>query len=166
MIALALYRHRSISEVVDELDLALPTPQASFVSKSAIAQAQQRTCAAPLAWLFHESARNWVAQDQAKYLFKGFALFAMDGTTLQTADSAANRKHFGASAATHDRVGSSPQLRAVTLTAIVTGLVRDAIRSCACAFRRRHERNARNYPNSGRLALCLPSMSAAGNGSY
>ncbi|WP_090812165.1 IS4 family transposase [Paraburkholderia tuberum] len=126
VIALALYRHQSISEVVDELDLALPTPQASFVSKSAIGQARQRTDAAPLAWLFHESARNWVAQDQAKYLFKGFALFAMDGTTLQTADSAANRKHFGASAATHDRVGSYPQLRAVTLTTIATRLVRDA----------------------------------------
>jgi hypothetical protein len=126
VIALALYRHQSISEVVDELELALPTPQASFVSKSAIAQARQRTGAAPLAWLFHESARNWVAQDQAKYLFKGFTLFAMDGTTLQTADSAANRKHFGASAAAHDRVGSYPQLRAVTLTAIATRLVCDA----------------------------------------
>jgi hypothetical protein len=126
VIALALYRHQSISEVVDELDLALPTPQASFVSKSAIAQARQRAGAAPLAWLFHESARNWVVQDQAKYLFKGFALFAMDGTTLQTADSVANRKHFGASAAIHDRVGSYPQLRAVTLTAVATRLVRDA----------------------------------------
>jgi hypothetical protein len=126
VIALALYRHQSISEVVDELDLALPTPDASFVSKSAITQARQRTGTAPLAWLFHESARNWAAQDQAKYLFKGFALFAMDGTTLRTADSAANRRHFGSSAATHDRVGSYPQLRAVTLTAVATRLVCDA----------------------------------------
>lgn len=125
VIALALYRHQSISEVVDELDLALPTPHASFVSKSAVAQARQRTGAAPLAWLFHESARNWRAQDQAKYLFKGFTLFAMDGTTLQTADSAANRKYFGASAASHDRVGSYPQLRAVTLSAIATRVVCD-----------------------------------------
>jgi hypothetical protein len=121
-----LYRHQSISEVVDELDLALPTPQASFVSKSAIPRARQRAGAAPLAWLFHESARNWVVRDQAKYLFKGFVLFAMDGTTLQTADSVANRKHFGASAAIHDRVGSYPQLRAVTLTAVATRPVRDA----------------------------------------
>ncbi|WP_175425684.1 IS4 family transposase [Trinickia violacea] len=125
VIALALYRHQSISEVVDGLELALPAPDASFVSKSAITQARQRTGAAPLAWLFHESARNWVAQDQAQYLFKGFSLFAMDGTTLRTADSAANRRHFGASAAVHDRVGSYPQLRAVTLTAIPTHLVRD-----------------------------------------
>lgn len=125
VIALALYRHQSISEVVDGLELALPAPDAPFVSKSAIAQARQRTGAAPLAWLFHESARHWVAQDQAQYLFKGFSLFAMDGTMLRTADSAANRKHFGASVAVHDRVGSSPQLRAVTLTAIPTHLVRD-----------------------------------------
>lgn len=127
VIALALYRHQSISEVVDELDLALPAADASFASKSAIAQARQRIGAAPLAWLFHESARNWVAQDQAKYPFKGFSLFAMDGTTLRTADSAANRRHFGASAATHGRIGSYPQLRAVTLTALATHLVSDAV---------------------------------------
>lgn len=117
---------QSISEVVDEPDLALPTPDASFVSKSAIAQARQRIGAAPLAWLFHESARNWAVQDQGKYLFKGFSLFAMDGTTLRSADSAANRRHFGASAAAHGQVGSYPQLRAVTLTAIATHLVCDA----------------------------------------
>jgi hypothetical protein len=127
VIALALYRHQSISEVVDELDLALPVADASFVSKSAITQARQRVGAAPLAWLFHESARNWIAQDQDHYLFKGFSLFAMDGTTLRTADSAANRRHFGASAAAHGRIGSYPQLRAVTLTALATHLVRDAV---------------------------------------
>lgn len=126
VIALALYRHQSISEVVDALELALPAPDASFVSKSAIAQARQRTGAAPLAWLFHESARHWIAQDHAQYLFKGFSLFAMDGTTLRTADSAANRQHFGASVAVHERVGSYPQLRVVTLTAVPTHLVCDA----------------------------------------
>lgn len=125
VIALALYRHQSISEVVDELDLALPAREASFVSKSAVAQARQRTGAAPLAWLFGESASNWVAQDQAQYLFKGFSLFAMDGTTLRTADSVANRDHFGASMCINGRVGSYPQLRAVTLTALPTHLVRD-----------------------------------------
>ncbi|MBB5463048.1 hypothetical protein HDG33_006725 [Paraburkholderia sp. Cpub6] len=47
----------------------------------------------------------------------------MDGTTLRPADSAANRRHFGASAAAHGRSGSYPQLRAVTLTALATHLV-------------------------------------------
>jgi hypothetical protein len=36
VIALARYRHQSISEVVDELDPALPVADASFVSRSAI----------------------------------------------------------------------------------------------------------------------------------
>ncbi|MDK6078703.1 transposase domain-containing protein, partial [Massilia varians] len=42
VVALALYRHQSISEVVDDLDLALPDAQTPFVSKSAVAQARQR----------------------------------------------------------------------------------------------------------------------------
>jgi hypothetical protein len=50
---------------------------------------------------------------------------ARTGTTLRTTDSAVNHEHFGSSSATHDRVGSYPQLRAVTLTAIPTHLVRD-----------------------------------------
>ncbi|CBW74497.1 Transposase [Mycetohabitans rhizoxinica HKI 454] len=86
----------------------------SFVSKRAIAQARQRTGAAPLAWFFRESARNWVAQDQAQYLFKGLWLFAMDGTTLRTTDSALNRKHFGSSSATHERVGRNTRWEALS----------------------------------------------------
>lgn len=127
MIALALYLHQSTSEVVDELYLALPVADGSFVSKSAVILARQRVGAAPLAWLFHKSAKDWIAQDQDHYLFKRFSLFAMNGTTLRTADSAANRRHFGAAAAAHARIGSSPQLRAVTLTALATHPVRDAV---------------------------------------
>ncbi|WP_200911451.1 transposase domain-containing protein, partial [Caballeronia cordobensis] len=41
VIALAVYRHWSISEVLDNLDLALPDNAAPFVSKSAVAQARQ-----------------------------------------------------------------------------------------------------------------------------
>src|SRR5260221_7499249 len=51
VIALAMYRHGSISEVIDSLDLALPHESAPFVSKSAVAQARQRIGEAPLAWL-------------------------------------------------------------------------------------------------------------------
>jgi hypothetical protein len=42
VIALAMYRHWSISEVLDSLDLALPNEAAPFVSKSAVVQARQR----------------------------------------------------------------------------------------------------------------------------
>ena len=123
VIALAMYRHWSISEVLDGLDLALPNEAAPFVSKSAIAQARQRVGEAPLAWLFERTARAWTGQDAAHYAFKGLSLWAMDGTTLRTADSAVNRAHFGAQSYASGKVASYPQVRAVTLTAIPTHLV-------------------------------------------
>lgn len=126
VVALALYRHQSISEVVDDLDLALPDVQTPFVSKSAVAQARQRLGAAPLKALFDLSARAWTEQDSKHYLFKGLSLFAMDGTTLKTSDTVEHRKHFGAQVYPSGRVSSYPQVRGVTLTALPTHLIRDA----------------------------------------
>lgn len=126
MVALALYRHKSISEVLDDLGLALPDAQAPFVSKSAAAQARQRLGAAPLKWLFEHSARHWSGQDRRCYLFKGLQLFAMDGTTLRTHDTAENRTHFGAQRYTSGAMASYPQVRGVTVTALPTHVVRCA----------------------------------------
>lgn len=126
VIALALYRHQSISEVVDDLDLALPDATSPFVSKSAVAQARQRLGAEPLKALFAISARAWTQQDHKQYLFKGLSLFAMDGTTLKTPDTPAHRSHFGAQVYASKRVSSYPQVRGVTVTAIPTHLIRDA----------------------------------------
>lgn len=127
VIALALYRHKSIGEVLDDLDLALPNEQAPFVSKSAIAQARQRLGEAPLQWLFERSAQAWCEQDRRVYQFKGLQLFAMDGTTLRTHDTEDNRDHFGAQGYIGETVASYPQVRGVTLTALPTHLIRDAV---------------------------------------
>lgn len=126
VVALALYRHQSISEVVDDLDLALPDMQAPFVSKSAVAQARQRLGAEPLRVLFEISARAWSEQDQKSYRFKGLSLFAMDGTTLKAADTSEHREHFGEQVYASGRISSYPQVRGVTLTAVPTHLIRDA----------------------------------------
>ncbi|MBY4722407.1 IS4 family transposase, partial [Burkholderia contaminans] len=122
VIALAIYRHWSISEVVDSLDLVLPN-EATFVSKSAIAQARQRLGDAPMAWLFERTAQAWCQQDAARHAFKGLSLWAMDGTTLRTPDSPANREHFGAQGYASGKVASYPQVRAVTLSSLPTHLV-------------------------------------------
>jgi hypothetical protein len=127
VIAIALYRHQSIAEVVDDLDLALPDLQTQFVSKSAVAQARQRLGAAPLKALFEISAQAWAEQDSKQYLFKDLSLFAMDGTTFKTADTPEHRAHFGAQVFPSGRVSSYPQVRGVTLTAIPTHLIRNAI---------------------------------------
>jgi hypothetical protein len=125
VIALAMHRHWSISEVLDGLDLALPSEDAPFVSKSAVTQARQRIGEAPLAWLFDRTARAWTRQDATHHAFKGLGLWAMDGTTLRTPDSPANWEHFGAQGCASGKVVSYPQVRAVTLTAIPTHLVAD-----------------------------------------
>lgn len=126
VVALALYRHQSISEVVDDLDLALPDAQASFVSKSAVAQARQRLGAEPLRALFEISAKAWVEHGRKQYLFKGLSLFAIDGTTLKTTDTPEHREHFGEQVYPSGRISSYPQARGVTLTAVPTHLILDA----------------------------------------
>lgn len=110
-VALALYRYKSIGEVLDDLGLAVPDSQTPFVSKSAAAQARQRVGSEPLKWLFERSARHWVAQDKKAYLFKELQMFALDGATLRTHDTVENRDHFGAQNYSGDTVASYPQVR-------------------------------------------------------
>jgi hypothetical protein len=126
MVALALYRHKSIGEVLDDLGLAVPDEQTPFVSKSAAAQARQRLGSEPLKWLFDHSAQHWCSQDRRAYVFKGLVLFAMDGTTLRTHDNEETREHFGAQNYSSGAVASYPQVRGVTLTALSTHLVHSA----------------------------------------
>ena len=126
VIGLALYRHLSIKEVLDDLDLALPELDEGFVTASAACQARQRLGAEPLHWLFQTSAKSWHNEDSSAYRFQGLDLLAMDGTTLRLADSSANREHFGAQSYANSKVANFPQSRGVTLTAVPTHLVLDA----------------------------------------
>jgi hypothetical protein len=126
VIALALYRHKSVKEIVDSLDLAMPELADRCITSSATTQARQRLGAEPLRWLFENSAAQWISQDQEQFLFHGLSLLAMDGTTLRLADSAANREHFGAQHYADAKVASYPQTRGVTLMMVATQLIRDA----------------------------------------
>ncbi len=126
VISLALFRHRSVRQVMAELDLALPDLADRCVTDSAVTQARQRLGEDPLAWLFVTSARAWDAQDEHCNLSGGLRLLAMDGTSLKLADSQANREHFGAPNFAAGAVASYPHARMVTLTALRTQLVLDA----------------------------------------
>lgn len=125
VIALALYRHQSMPEVLATLDLALPSPKQGAVSKSAVTQARQRLGAAPLEQLFAQTACAWCAQDAERHRWHGLSLWAMDGTTFRTPDSADNRTNFGAQAYASGKIASYPQVRGVSVTAIPTHLVWD-----------------------------------------
>jgi hypothetical protein len=126
VIGLAIYRSKSVKEIVDSLDLAFATEDGRCITSSATTQARQRIGAEPLRWLFEHSSRQWVKEDEQSYLFHGLHLLAMDGTTLRLADSAENREHFGAQSYANDTVSSYPQAKGVTLMMVATQLVRDA----------------------------------------
>jgi len=127
VIALSLYRHQSMPEVVAHLDLVLPDEVNPDIAKSALTQARQRLGQAPLAQLFAMSATCWDARHQCGRGWRGLARYAVDGSTLRVADSVENREHFGAQAYASGVVASYPQLRLLTLTALATHLVRDAV---------------------------------------
>jgi hypothetical protein len=124
VIALALFRRQSIPEVVVHLDLVLPNEINPNIANSALTQARQRLGEEPLAQLFALCAAAWDTRHQRGQSWRGLARYAIDGTTLRTADTPDNRQHFGAQ--TYANVVSSyPQLRVVTLTALATHLVRE-----------------------------------------
>ena len=125
VIALALYRHQSMPEVLATLDLALSCATTPIISKSAVTQARQRLGSEPLALLFSQTASAWCAQDAERHTWKGLSLWFMDGTTFRAPDSAENRAYFGAQSYASGKVASYPQIRAVSITAIPTHLVAD-----------------------------------------
>lgn len=125
VIALALFRRTSMSEVLESLELVLPNGDESAVSRSAITQARQRLGANPLDTLFKRTAKAWCAQDTARHTWKGLSLWAMDGTTFRTPDSPENRATFGAQGYASGKASSYPQVRGVSLTALPTRLIAD-----------------------------------------
>lgn len=123
VIALALYRHHSVRQVLAELDLALPDLQDRCVTDSAATQARQRLGESPLAELFSLSAAHWQKQDADRYDFNGLRLLAVDGTSLKLAESRENREHFGSPRFAADAVASYPHARLVTLCVLDTQLM-------------------------------------------
>jgi len=126
VIALALFRRTSMSEVLESLDLVLPNGDDSALSRGAITMARQRLGAGPLGNLFNRTARAWCGQDQARHAWKGLSLWAMDGTIFRTPDSPENRSTYGAQGYASGKVSSYPQVRTVTLMALPTRLIADA----------------------------------------
>ncbi|WP_238947591.1 IS4 family transposase, partial [Vandammella animalimorsus] len=127
VIALAMYRHQSMAQVVADLDLALSDEINPDIAKSALTQARQRLGQEPLSQLFGMSAAVWDQRHQQGRSWRGLARYAVDGSTLKAADTQDNREHFGAQEYASGAVASYPQLRLLTLTSLSTHLVRDAV---------------------------------------
>jgi hypothetical protein len=96
VIGMALYRDKSITEVADSLDIALPGRRGPTVAPSAIPKARARVGPDPLKWLVELTGRRWAHSIAGDHLWNGLRIYAMDGTTFRLEDTPTNREHFGA----------------------------------------------------------------------
>ncbi len=116
-IGMALFRDRSIHEVVEHLELALPSGALAGVAPSAVPQARSRLGAEPVRYLFDLTAERWGLQAAASDRWKGLSLFGLDGSCFRVADTPENDAAFGRPDS--GRAGSGyPQIRLVGLMAL------------------------------------------------
>jgi hypothetical protein len=119
VLGMALFKDRSITDVVNKLDLALPGSGKVTVAPSAISQARARLGQEPVRWLFEQCANKWAHQSADEDRWRGLALYAVDGTSLRVPDSEANRHEFGLIVGRLAPEGSGyPVMRAVALMAL------------------------------------------------
>lgn len=125
VLAMALMRDWPITEVAEQLELALPGLDGSTtVARSALPQARSRLGAEPMEWLFLRSADEWGHASADRDRWRGLALYAVDGSTLRVADSEENRAHFGDQfAGDHHGVSGYPLMRVVVLMAVRSHLL-------------------------------------------
>lgn len=121
VLGMALFRDRSIVEIVDKLNLALPGAGDAPVAPSAVPQARARLGDEPMEWLFSYSARHWAHLSAKRFAWRGLAVYAVDGTSLRVPDTAENRDHFGN--ASGRTPSAYPMVRVVGLMAVRSHLL-------------------------------------------
>lgn len=121
VIGMAMFRDHSIEEVIDKLDLALPSPR-GVIAKSAIPKARKRLGAEPVKWLLERVGGTWARASAAKHKWNGLELYGIDGSSLRVADTPENRSEFGGWSGLHGD-SSHPLVRLVVLMALRSHLV-------------------------------------------
>lgn len=116
VLGIALLRDRAIDEVVDALEVALPSPH-GVVAKSAIPPARARLGAEPMKWLFERSGAKWAHESAGRHRCRGLALYGIDGTSLRLPDTEKNRNEFGGSISGKGP-SSNPLVRVVVLVSL------------------------------------------------
>lgn len=124
VIALALYMSVSYGEVlrclVEGLSwLGLPVERIRATGRSGISQARARLGADPMRRIYELVARPLGTKRTRGAFFRDWRLVAIDGTTLDLADTADNEREYGRPGASRGKSGF-PQLRAVFLAEVGT----------------------------------------------
>jgi hypothetical protein len=122
VLGMGIYRNKPITEIVAELDLALPGRRGPRAASSSVSQARERLGDEPIRWLFERCAEVWAHTSARRHAWRGLALYGVDGTTVRLPDSDANRDHFGYSVAARGESGY-PIARLVTLMALRSHLL-------------------------------------------
>lgn len=128
VIGMALFRDRSIREVVSHLGLVLPSDKNSrpaagtTVAPSAIPQGRSRLGAAPIEAIFRRTAGAWADAAAGEHDWRGLALYGIDGTQLRVPDTEDNRLAFGLPGTNRGQAGY-PQVRLVALMALRSHLM-------------------------------------------
>jgi hypothetical protein len=126
VVGMGLYRDRPIAELVQRLDLVLPSAngERQGVSQGAIPPARDRVGAPPLRALFQTTARHWALASAERHRWRGLMVLGADGTTLRVPDTEENRGTFGLPGSSRRSAGY-PQIRAVGLMVLRSHLLLD-----------------------------------------
>lgn len=122
VLGMAVFRDRSIEDVVAHLGLTIPGTGA--LAKSAIPAARRRLGPAPIKHLFQRVASAWANADRLGD-YRGLTLLGVDGTCMRVQDSDPNFEHFGKPTSRDGEGGGYPQLRLAALLNLGTRMVTD-----------------------------------------
>jgi hypothetical protein len=125
VLGMGIYRNKPITEIVAELDLALPGPRGPRAASSSVTQARSRLGDEPIRWIFERCAEEWAHASARRHAWRGLAVYGVDGTTLRLPDSDANREHFGCCVSSRGE-SAYPMARLVTLMALRSHLLAGA----------------------------------------
>lgn len=131
VIGMALFRDRSIQEVVSHLSLVFPGQKKKgkagekTISPGAIPKARYRVGDSPLELIFERTALQWTGAIADDYRWRGLELFGIDGTTFRVPDTEENREAFTLPATGRGQSGY-PQVRLVAVMALRSHLIATA----------------------------------------
>lgn len=123
VLAMALFRDRSIVELAMVLGLVRSAPGDGPIRSNAVCEARERLGEAPLEALATRSAQEWAQSSAREHAWRGLVVLGIDGTSQRVADSPVNRAHFGGQRGRPSGGDSGyPMLRLVVLMVLRTHL--------------------------------------------
>lgn len=128
VVAMAFFRNEPITDVVRRLNLSADGEAGiNLLARSAVTQARQRVGAAPVEWLFRQTAQTWGSERYLKDDWHGLQLFAIDGAQFRTPDEPELREYYGSANISTERQSAYPVMRLVALMNLGSHILLNAV---------------------------------------